>query len=396
MSILTVNGPVEVKESFWYLNGEFLLHDHTEEGDSIGVGNITFKELQHLREHPRSRADNMRYSLSDMVMLKSDIEEIDDVENCVLVDLSPNHTSKDLAALQTLSTQTGVHIVVSAGGCLQKLLSVKTVFEPTFNFDVENFGCISCGLASIENINWEHQQSYLKLCLEASTTHSRGIVPINIILPCQSELLFKNCLETLSEWKRSLDSFPTIIFHGISLPIFFNTPTPDFCLISCDYFAWGGLLLSGNRHPFGYETTSLNEMKTIIFNNLDKVVFGTLHCMKMCGTSWGGPGRSAMLRSLKMNGISLPKSLVYGFLAWYSPPPLKEVEIVYWKCDNCKKSFEEVTPDDSFRKYTFRYCSTKCMREHVPTQADPEKDRQQQKKRPMGSGLGSWGVAVPR
>eukprot|EP01060_Flectonema_neradi_P016649 TRINITY_DN23284_c0_g1_i1.p1 TRINITY_DN23284_c0_g1~~TRINITY_DN23284_c0_g1_i1.p1 ORF type:complete len:405 (+),score=65.89 TRINITY_DN23284_c0_g1_i1:58-1272(+) len=402
MSMLSVNGLVDIRDDLWCLSGEYLLHDHTEEGDGIGVGDVTMKELQKLRENPRARSENMRCVSSnnnDVSMLRADLEELPNNSNCVMVDLTTSHSEADITTLQSLSKQTGVCIIASSGGYLQKLFSTKLVKSPDFSFNLDICGVITCGLASLDLLEWSTQVSYLNKCLQTASDHERGVVPVNIVFPVSSEMLFQKCLEAIIDHKKNIDSlsrpFPSVIFHGIDVEICLRLGLPDYCFISCDFFSWGSLLLPGGKHPFGYNLPSIQLVESLIAKYPNQVLFGTLHCLKICSTSWGGPGRSAMLRAMMAHNISLPGSASLKHLAWYTPPPPKEVEIIYWRCDNCEQSFEEKTPDDSFRKYTFRFCSIKCMRDHTPVQSEQQKDRQQQKKRATGSGLASWGVSCP-
>ncbi|KAJ9472326.1 hypothetical protein DIPPA_22857 [Diplonema papillatum] len=400
----------------WVLPGEFFFADFTNAAlDATPCGPFCVAELAALRENPRARAENMRFTAADEATAAADVREVVKAAGggtVVACDLATRDTGRDLEALARVANATGIVLVASTGYHLSPLMAGDRPGLDDYSFiERELTGSIEappvCGAISCSpHRTWTSDtEKLMSVCaLEASGKSC----PLNIVLPPDFQALD----DLLSVLQRSFsDAQP-----GPPLVTLFNATTDlrggcerwvsvlskhPFLRLSVEYFAWDGLSSFG-RHPFGFELPRVSEVVQLIEQlsglGADRVVHSTLHCMKVCNTAWGGPGRASLLRYLDRT----PKVCPVGAraelrpYAWWAPPAPKPQAKVYWKCDHCGEAQEEVLPDRSFRKNTFRYCSIACLRGHTPVEPDKEKERRAGPRSGGGGGAGSWGISMTR
>ena len=168
-----------------------------------------------------------------------------------------------------------------------------------------------------------------------------------------------------------------------------------FLHVSLESLAWDGLAQPAATHPFSHPLPPASFSRALLaaLRGVDaaRVCCSTLHCMKMCSRAWGGPGKAGAIAA-GGGTVGVPGHLAGG---WWRAPPARAAKKVFWHCDCCGKKTEEATPDRSFRKLTFRFCSVACLKAHCPVPPEVEKEKKEARRGGGGGGAVSWGVACP-
>ena len=408
--------------------GEFLFYDFTETSDGTCIGELEFRELHHLRAHPRARGENMRMNVTnknDVSLLQADLAALATAypsQDIFLFDLSTADTGRGTIEAVTSIAQTAppnVHIVLSTGFHMGSVhpptqatpkktpppslkATMLSDLKVTQEDDLSRYyfshsgevdespplvGCVAC---SPERCCGEDSLTLIRGCLEVAKEANNP--PVHIIMPYGIEVQsMESLLECIVQ-----NAGGTVCLHNVLYGENILAVLKRYSWLRCsfDWFAWDGLASMG-KHPYGYEMPSLKGVRDVLkeFEGVaGQLSLGTLHAMKLCSPGWGGPGRGAAIEAAKTFLAEGALSASATPFAWWTPPRHQEPTKVYWACTYCAVKTEEALPDRSFRRGEARYCSVKCLREDTPE----EEEKQKKGGRSGGGGGGcSWGVACP-
>eukprot|EP01065_Artemidia_motanka_P020911 TRINITY_DN24945_c0_g1_i2.p1 TRINITY_DN24945_c0_g1~~TRINITY_DN24945_c0_g1_i2.p1 ORF type:complete len:538 (+),score=153.23 TRINITY_DN24945_c0_g1_i2:52-1614(+) len=381
--------------------------------DMQGTSGLRHGTVEAIRCAPTRRMDNLRASDADWEVVRADMQELYD-EGCrLVVCMSTPDSGRDISLLRSISASVGINLVASTGYhmCPPFESVRRKVHPPVADLEARLREDLAgdppaCGAVAFSPLpDGTASTEYWHACVAAAVGAG---APLYLSIPsgCTPSVLV-SLLETARGQPGAEP--PRVVVCGALGRVALSAGEWAALLsehanvaVAADCLGWGGLHRDG-VHALGGDAAPASVLRAVLEAvPAGRLVLGSGHCMKMCLASWGGPGRVALLREHRRFVQHTPQQLrdaAVAALCWYSAPPAEPEEVRYWSCDKCGKQSEEVTPDGSFRRLTYRYCSIACLRAHEEELSKGQSDgggggtrrRQQQQ-----SSAVAWGIPATR